>query len=415
MRSRSIREGSVGLLIILGLSLFAGLILWLRGVSLGRRSYKVFIDFANVAGMEQGTPVRYRGVTVGKITRTRPGPNGVEVEIEISPPDLVIPRDVRVEANQSGLLGSTSIDIFPTERLTAEVEANPLDRDCDPTLIVCNRARLQGQIGVSVDELIRASIKFADVYSQPEFFNNLNTLAKNSATAAAEVTQLTKEFRDLTRVTRVQIASLSRTAQSVEGTAEAFTVTAGKLGLTADQVNGLIDANRTSLVSTLNNVNLITRDLRSTVYKLGPVVDRVDQGELLQNLEILSANAAQASANLRDVSNALNSPTNLVVLQQTLDSARATFQNAQKITSDLEELTGDPTLLDNLRKLINGLSGLVSSTDQLQQQTQVAQVLTPMLTSTTGDRSKVKAVKSQAVDSKLPSHLANPLKKSAEN
>jgi len=415
MRSRSIREGSVGLLIILGLSLFAGLILWLRGVSLGRRSYKVFVDFANVAGMEQGTPVRYRGVTVGKITRTRPGPNGVEVEIEISPPDLVIPRNVRVEANQSGLLGSTSIDIFPTEQLTAEIEAKPLDRDCDPSLIVCNKARLQGKIGVSVDELIRASIKFADVYSQPEFFNNLNTLAKNSATAAAEVTQLTKEFRDLTRITRVQIASLSRTAQSVEGTAQAFTVTAGKLGLTADQVNGLIDTNRTSLVSTLNNVNLITRDLRSTVYKLGPVVDRVDQGELLKNLEILSANAAQASANLRDVSNALNSPTNLVVLQQTLDSARATFQNAQKITSDLEELTGDPTLLDNLRKLINGLSGLVSSTDQLQQQTQVAQVLTPMLTSTTGDRAKVKAVKSQAANSDQLNHLADPLKKSAEN
>ncbi|HIK18162.1 MAG TPA: MCE family protein [Leptolyngbyaceae cyanobacterium M33_DOE_097] len=415
MRSRSIREGSVGLLIILGLSLFAGLILWLRGVSLGRRSYKVFIDFANVAGMEQGTPVRYRGVTVGKITRTRPGPNGVEVEIEISPPDLVIPKDVRVEANQSGLLGSTSIDIFPTERLTAEIEAKPLDRDCDPSLIVCNKARLQGQIGVSVDELIRASIKFADVYSQPEFFNNLNTLAKNSATAAAEVTQLTKEFRDLTRITRVQIASLSRTAESVEGTAQAFTVTAGKLGLTADQVNGLIDTNRTSLVSTLNNVNLITRDLRSTVYKLGPVVDRVDQGELLKNLEVLSANAVQASANLRDVSNALNSPTNLVVLQQTLDSARATFQNAQKITSDLEELTGDPALLDNLRKLINGLSGLVSSTDQLQQQTQVAQVLTPMLTSTTGDRSKVKAVKSHTVNSDQLNHLADPLKKSAEN
>jgi len=50
------------------------------------------------------------------------------------------------------------------------------------------------------------------------------------------------------------------------------------------------------------------------------------------------------SANLRDISNALNSPTNLLVLQQTLDSARVTFQNAQKITSDLDELTGDPAL-----------------------------------------------------------------------
>jgi len=63
----------------------------------------------------------------------------------------------------------------------------------------------------------------------------------------------------------------------------------------------------------------------------------------------VSANAAQASANLRDISNALTGPTNLLVLQQTLDSARVTFQNAQKITSDLDELTGDPAFRENIR------------------------------------------------------------------
>jgi phospholipid/cholesterol/gamma-HCH transport system substrate-binding protein len=52
-----------------------------------------------------------------------------------------------------------------------------------------------------------------------------------------------------------------------------------------------------------------------------------------------------------------------------------TFQNAQKITSDLDELTGDPAFRDNLRELVNGLSGLVSSTQQLQQQIQVAESL----------------------------------------
>ncbi len=379
MRSRSIREGTVGLLILLGLAMFAGVILWLRGVSLGRRSYRVTMDFKNIAGMQEGTPVRYRGLTVGKIVRTRPGPNGVEVEVEISPSDLIIPKkNLTVEANQSGLLGSTAIDILPRSNLTTPVSANPLDKDCDRDLIVCHQSRLDGQIGVSVDELIRASIKFADVYSDREFFNNLNALTRNSAQAAAEVTALTKEFQDLTRVAKVQIASLSATAQEFSTTAQSLTTTSEKLGLTADQVSGLIATNRASLVDTLENVNLITRDLRSTVYKLGPVVDQVQQGELLRNLETLSANAAQASANLRDVSNALNNQTNLAVLQQTLDSARATFQNAQKITADLEELTGDPALRDNLRKLINGLSGLVSSTQQLQQQSQVAQVLLPL-------------------------------------
>jgi phospholipid/cholesterol/gamma-HCH transport system substrate-binding protein len=74
----------------------------------------------------------------------------------------------------------------------------------------------------------------------------------------------------------------------------------------------------------------------------------------------------------------LNNPNNTVLLQQTLDSARATFENTQKITSDLDELTGDPAFRENVRRLVNGLGKLVSSTQQLQQQVEVAQQLEPV-------------------------------------
>jgi len=368
MRSRTVREGSVGLFILLGLGLFAGAILWLRGLTLGSRSYKVILEFTNIAGMEVGATVRYRGVAVGKITQTRPGANGVEVEVEISPPDLIIPKDVLVEANQSGLLGSTSIDFTPTKTLAATVNTKPLDRNCDQNLIVCNNSRLPGQPGVSVDELIRSTIRFSAVYSDPKFFGNVNALAKNAAEAAAEVAELSRNFSDLTKVTKQE---LSTTARSIS-------LTANKLGVTADEVNSLLVTNRATLVSTLNNINQLTLQLRGTVASLNPIVNRVKQGELIQNLEILSANAAQASANLRDVSKALNNPSNLAVLQQTLDSARVTFQNAQKITADLDELTGDPTFRNNLKNLVNGLSNLVSSSQQLQQQAQLAQILAPI-------------------------------------
>ncbi|MBW4578831.1 MAG: MCE family protein [Tildeniella nuda ZEHNDER 1965/U140] len=371
MRSRTVREGSVGLLILLGLGLFAGLILWLRGISVGNRGYKVVIDFANVAGMEVGTPVRYRGVAVGKITKTRPGPNGVEVEVEISPADLLIPNEVKVEANQSGLLGSTSIDITPRKQLTAAVDAKPLDAECNTALIICNKSRLTGRVGVSVDELIRSSMTFANAYSNPAFVADVQAVTKNSAQAAAEVAALSREFKSVAVVVKQQVSTLSASSRNVDRTVT-------KLGLTADQVNGLLATNRSNLVGTLGNINVITAQLRTTVATLNPIVGRVQQGQLLQNLETLSANAAQASANLRDVSNALNSPSNLTVLQQTLDSARVTFQNVQKITSDLDDLTGDPAFRANVRKLVNGLSGLVSSSQQLQQQAQLAQILTPI-------------------------------------
>jgi phospholipid/cholesterol/gamma-HCH transport system substrate-binding protein len=65
MRTRTIREGSVGLLILLGLGLLGGLVLWLRGMSLGNKTYEAIVEFKNVAGLQEGAPVRYRGVTIG--------------------------------------------------------------------------------------------------------------------------------------------------------------------------------------------------------------------------------------------------------------------------------------------------------------------------------------------------------------
>jgi phospholipid/cholesterol/gamma-HCH transport system substrate-binding protein len=56
--------------------------------------------------------------------------------------------------------------------------AKPLDPNCDRTLVVCDGSRLSGQIGISVDELIRFSTRFASVYSDPEVSANLNEAVK---------------------------------------------------------------------------------------------------------------------------------------------------------------------------------------------------------------------------------------------
>ena len=139
-------------------------------------------------------------------------------------------------------------------------------------------------------------------------------------------------------------------------------------------MNNLLLNNQVGLVSILDNISASSDRLRAIMDTLTPVVT---DGEFVQNLETLSANAAVASTDLRDIVEALNTSTNIVMLQQTLESARDVFQSAQKIMADVDELTGDPSFRNNVRDLINGLSGLVSSTQDLQQQTQIAQILAP--------------------------------------
>lgn len=420
MRSRTIREGSVGLLILVGLAVFVGLVIWIRGQTFGDRNYQFIVKFANVAGMKTGAMVRYRGVKVGRITGVTPETNGVNATVEITNPDLLIPKDVIIEANQSGLVGETSIDITPQKPLPTGAESiNPLSRQCNSALVICNNDRLPGRIGVSFEELLRYTIRLAEVYTDPKFFGNVETLTQNAAVAATSVTQLTNELTLLSRSARQELGSFStatnslsrtanqtmaqvgvaanrfgNTADSLSNTANQYSLTASELTKLVATANNLVATNRASLVGTLDSVRQTSDQLRGLVASFTPIsaqlssaagklnttAGQINVGGLLKNLETLSANAATASANLRDISTSLNNPNNVVLLQQTLDSARATFENAQKITSDLDDLTGDPAFRENLKQLVNGLGKLVSSTEQLQQQVQVAQTIEPVST-----------------------------------
>ncbi|MBD2463843.1 MCE family protein [Oscillatoria sp. FACHB-1407] len=369
MRSRTIREGSVGLLILLGLGLFGLMVIWIRGLNPGNRSYRFIVEFANVGGMRAGAPVRYRGVNVGKITSIMPGSNVVDVEIEITPANLLIPRDATVEANQAGLIGETAVDITPVSVLPAEIDTNPLAADCAGSPIICDGDRLEGLVGVNFNELISATVRLTNLVTDPEFFGEIRTLARNTSDAAAGVATLSREVTRLTRTADRELAALSSSASA---TTRSVGLAADRFGLTANEINSLLAANRITLVSTLDNLNVASEQLQVLLSQFSTTLD---SGEFIENLEILSANAAQASTNLRVLSESVGTQDNLLLLQRTLDSARATFENAQKITADLDELTGDPEFRQNIRDLVDGLSSLVSSTQQLEQQTELAQML----------------------------------------
>ncbi|MEB3356281.1 MAG: MlaD family protein [Synechococcales bacterium] len=370
MRSRTVREGTVGLLILGGLALFGGLILWLRGLDLGNRSYRFGVSFDTVAGMQPGAPVRYRGVTVGRIQSVQPQSNEAQVVVQINSAELQIPREVRVEANQEGLIGETSIDIVPLEELSAAaLDISPLAKDCDPTLILCNGITVEGVEGVNYTTLIRTTASLAERFNDPELIAEIESLVSNTSQAAAGIAELSDEVTDLTEALQEDLGLL---ASSATGTVDAVTQAANRFSATADEITALVAMNQTTLTRTLRNLELVSTDVQRIVVSLAPVVE---EGELIENLETLSANAVVASENLRSLTDSLNNAETITQLQRTLDSAYETFENARKITADLDELTGDPEFRSNVRELVNGLSSLVSTTQQLQQQTELAQLL----------------------------------------
>jgi phospholipid/cholesterol/gamma-HCH transport system substrate-binding protein len=372
MRARAIREGSVGLLILIAVGLFGGLVLWLRGLNPGNRSYRATLIFEDTLGMQTGTNVRYRGVPVGRVLSITPLTNEVDVAVEISSNELRIPRDASILVNQSGLIGDTTIDITP-QRLLADQElaVEPTAADCQGRAIICDGDRLDGEVGASYESLIRSAEGLADAFADPEILADLKITLDNATTLTETANVLSTELTTLTRQLQTGLdpllTSANRATDNIGNAAAEFEIT-------GSEINRLVATNRGTLVTTLDNINRSTADIAAVTATLGPALQ---QNDFLTNLDRLAINAADAADDIRSITGTFNSPENLVMLQQTLDSARSVFQSANKVLADVDELTGDPTVRRNLRDLINGLSGLVSLTDQLEQTSQVAGALTP--------------------------------------
>jgi len=384
MRSRTIREGSLGLFILLGLAISGALVLWLRTGSFGRDNYTIVGEFPDAGGVQVGGAVRYRGVQVGRITDIKAGSNGINVIMEINSAELRIPANMKLEANRSGLLGESSIDITPLEELSsAALSLSPRGSECDPKVILCNNSVLKGQVGL---DPIRTLARLSEIYSDPKFYDNFTRAVDNIANASGEITVLTKQLSGVAKAAEDDLRIFSETAQTITKavnqttaqitkTTEQLNLTASGINTLATNLNQLVVENRSNVTKTLTTINGTSDDLRKLVNSMQVTIGKVNESltaadtkKLVRNLEVLSTN-------LRSISDTFNQPGNLNNLQQILDSARTTFANTQKITSDLDELTGDPALRENIRRLVNGLGKLVSLRQDLEQQVQTAQTL----------------------------------------
>jgi len=376
MRSRTLREGSVGLLIIFGALLFGGLALWIRGFAFGKQSYQIIADFPDVNGITIGDGVRYRGLQVGRVNDIQPSTNGVDVVVEIDSTSLLIPQDATLVARSSGLIGDTFIDIIPESTLPATVaNMKPVGSNCDPNQIICDQARLKGEKGINLDDLLPYTYRFSKAYGEPEFVAKVDATVANAGLAAAEVTDLTKNTTALVNQLQQEVDS---TSQELVTTAQAFQTTAKQVNQLTSNVEQLIAQNESNLTTTLESISTTSDRLQTLVAKIDKTVDAADTEKLAQNLNELTTNAVVASDNIKNITASFGSDQSLVSLQKTLDSARVTFDNSQKITSDLESITGDPAFLKNVRDLVNGLSNLVSTSQQLEQQIQTSQAVKPL-------------------------------------
>lgn len=424
-RSRLVREGSVGLFFLLGVIVFGSVIFYLKGRNPQNPEYQVKLLFENAGGLKEGARVYYRGVAVGTVIGIQPSSNGVEILTEIDG-SLRIPKNVSVSTLRSGLLGEVSINVVPQSEIPeTAVTINPLDQKCpQQQFILCDGQKING---ITYPDVVESLSLLADRINNDQLFElltqtlvNVNETTEKMTTLTDEATTVAGQLNQSLKTFSTTSTKIGNTADSLALTADALTTTANvasdqidnlgnsysnvglELNLLANKINLLIDDNRTNFSDAVASFSDTTAQISRLINNTDKLLANVNPDDVVamsKNLNQTSENLANISRDLKQISEELNDPTNLVTLQETLDSARVTFANTAKITSDIDEFTGDPEFRNNLRKLVDGLGNLVSYTEMLEKQVELAKLLEEI------EQMQVKENNSIAIDKNKPNSI----------
>jgi phospholipid/cholesterol/gamma-HCH transport system substrate-binding protein len=358
-----------GLLFLVGLAVFGGLILWITNFRPGESNYQFSVMFPDGNGVAVGAPVRLRGVRIGQVIGVASSVDQVKVTVLVEK-NILIPTQSKITVSQSGLIGETFVDFVPSQGIQpAKVAFADFVEQCkkDPNAqskewICPNSDIAQGVSPVRLAQLLESLDKLA-VRIDDKFLKNLDTTIKDVGGAARKLGSVSADVRRVSTSFEKVATGVNRNVDSLGAAGKSVEKAGRSVGGAADTLKITITDNRKNLETTLSNLSTASGDLKAVLAELRPTLAN---GEFGKDLTRLASNAAAAAENVRKITDGLSDPATIDSLRETLDAARVTFQNAQKITSDLDEITGDPNFRKNLRKLVDGLGQLVSTTDSIQ-------------------------------------------------
>jgi len=192
MRDRG-TEFKVGLLILVGLVVFAGFIFLLGNFSF-RSGYTLHVDYNFSGNIQPGAPVKVSGIKVGKVEEVefmggqvdQATGRRVQVRLEVWVEDRIrdaVRQDAEFFINTSGVLGEQYLEIVPGDDYQRPpLEEGAVVRGVDPPRTDLIIARLY----VVLDSL-------SSVLTEERDF--IRNLLKNGAGAVSELNQLLAENR----------------------------------------------------------------------------------------------------------------------------------------------------------------------------------------------------------------------------
>lgn len=296
--SKSRLEWRVGLFVLIGLALLAGLLVeFSKGVTLFRPTYRIYLEASNVGGLKPSGAVLMSGVQVGSVSEIQLAPDGKSVTITLRLfKRFQIHNDARFIIDQSGFLGDQFVAIEPTEN------QGPIFKDGD---------RAKAEKPFNLQQFTRSATGFIEridetVKKLDEALANVTRLALNPET----LTNLSMAVSNLRGFSEraLEVADnlnglLTTNSPAMTLSASNLVVFSQQLNHFADGLNGVLATNQDSVHTAIANIETSTESLKAL---LGDVqAGKGLAGDLLKNGQI-ATNVSQIAQNLSITTSNLN-------------------------------------------------------------------------------------------------------------
>jgi phospholipid/cholesterol/gamma-HCH transport system substrate-binding protein len=259
-------DAIVGLVVIVIVVALGGSLAWVKGSDVGKRQNEVIARFHDVGNARVGNVVVIRGVVGGRIQGIELAPAGwVDVRMKLDP-SVQLPAEPVVLLNESSLFGEWQATIVERSALPHDETVRQQIADASRERGVLPGATLPGigkltavagQIAGDVANVAgRVEVAFDDQAAR-ELRGSIRNVADLSKTLATTVRMHASDLDTLSNQLRTTIATLNKTAVTVQGTAQRIDSAA-----TSQQVRDIIE-NLATASTELRHTSTQVRDLSS--------------------------------------------------------------------------------------------------------------------------------------------------------
>lgn len=280
------KEIKIGIFaVVVLLASWAG-IRFLSGLDVFSRTRTYYVDYTEVSGIAQASPVMILGVKVGSVTAIKLDPTkaeGVELTLEVSR-DYNLPIDSKAKLFSDGLMGGKAIAIEYGTSAEFLKNGDHLTAAYDKGLMDIAGVELEG-LTKKIGEALTSLTATLDSVN-----GMLDENRKSFGGVMKNIDSMTDTMDDV----------LTGKKQDLAAIVENLSAFADALGRNSAQIDSMV--NNVATVTDQFAAANVAESLQQTLTKLNETLDKLNSGDgtmgKLMNDEALYANLTAASANL---------------------------------------------------------------------------------------------------------------------